>query len=181
MGPAFRAHDPRWSFSPLSGSGAALYGGRFNRRGRPALYLSLQIITAIKEISHGFAHKIDPCVLCEYEVDCAPIADLRTDEARARMQVQLVELNGGWFEQSASGEEPASWVLSEVLIARGYAGAIVPSFAPGARGADHNLVLWSWGPELPAKVRVHDPHKRLPKDQTSWQSRRDEPSASWSG
>lgn len=168
MGPAFRAHDPRWSFSPLSGAGAAHYGGRFNRRGRPALYLSLRIVTAIKEVAHGFARKLDPCVLCEYEVDCAPVADLRTDSAREQMQVQLTELSGGWFAQAVADEEPASWVLSEVLIARGYAGVLVPSFAPGAVAADHNLVLWNWGPDLPTKVRVYDPHQRLPRDQASW-------------
>ncbi|WP_439546652.1 RES domain-containing protein [Sandarakinorhabdus sp.] len=32
---------PRWSHAPLSGAGAALHGGRFNRPGVPALYLSL--------------------------------------------------------------------------------------------------------------------------------------------
>jgi RES domain-containing protein len=31
-----------------------------------------------------------------------------------------------------------------------------------------NLVLWRWGPTLPHKVDVHDPDKRLPKDQSSW-------------
>ena len=38
--PLFRAHNPLWSFQPLSGAGAARAGGRFNRIGTPALYLS---------------------------------------------------------------------------------------------------------------------------------------------
>jgi RES domain-containing protein len=30
-----------------------------------------------------------------------------------------------------------------------------------------NLVLWRWVPALPHKVEVHDPKRRLPKDQSS--------------
>jgi RES domain-containing protein len=69
----YRAHDPRWSFLPLSGEGAARRGARFNPKGAPALYLALTIMTAVKEINQGFARKIEPCVLCSYDVDCAPM------------------------------------------------------------------------------------------------------------
>ena len=169
-GAAFRAHDPRWSFSPLSGEGAALYGGRFNPKGRPALYLSLGIVTAIKEISQGFAHKIDPCVLCEYAVDCLPIADLRTEGGRAQLGIQWEEMSCAWFSQVTQELEPASWRLADGLIQRGFAGLLSQSVAPGATSADHNLVLWQWGDDLPTQIRVHDPHARLPKDQSSWQS-----------
>ncbi len=34
----YRAHNPRWSFAPLSGADAARYGGRFNPTGMEALY-----------------------------------------------------------------------------------------------------------------------------------------------
>ncbi|WP_276840666.1 RES domain-containing protein [Herbaspirillum huttiense] len=37
---AYRVHVPRWSFDPVSGAGAARFGGRLNRPGVPALYLS---------------------------------------------------------------------------------------------------------------------------------------------
>ena len=43
QGDCYRAHNPMWSFSPLSGAGAAIHGGRFNSKGMPALYLSLSI------------------------------------------------------------------------------------------------------------------------------------------
>jgi len=48
-------------------------GARFNPKGVPALYLGLTIMTAVKEANQGFAHRIDPCVLCSYEVDCDDI------------------------------------------------------------------------------------------------------------
>lgn len=44
-------------------------GDCFNPKGVPALYLGLSIMTAVKEPSLGFAHRIDSCVLCSYEID----------------------------------------------------------------------------------------------------------------
>jgi RES domain-containing protein len=82
QGLAYRAHDPRWSFNPLSGEGAALNGGRFNPKGTPALYLSLDPMTAIKKAAQGFAHKYEPCVLCTYEIDCEDVIGLRDEEER---------------------------------------------------------------------------------------------------
>ncbi len=48
-GLASRAHDPRRSFKPLTGEGAAVRGGRYNPKGAPALYLALDPMTAVKE------------------------------------------------------------------------------------------------------------------------------------
>jgi RES domain-containing protein len=168
-GTCYRAHDPRWSFKPLSGEGAATHGGRFNPRGVPALYLSLTIGGAIKEANQGFAFKIDPCVLCSYEVDCADIADLRIDESRAEHGVAFADMACAWFSLIADGNEPPSWGLARRLIAEGHAGILAPSFAPGANDADHNLVLWIWSGHLPHRVTVFDPSGRLPKNQLSWE------------
>ena len=46
---AFRVHDPKWSLAPVSGAGAARFGGRANRPGINALYLSLELETALAE------------------------------------------------------------------------------------------------------------------------------------
>jgi len=167
-GVAYRAHDPRWSFKPLSGEGAALYGSRYNRKGLPALYLALDAITAVREITQGFARKFDPCVLCSYDVDCKPLADLRTESGRSDHHVKLTEMRCAWFLEAASGKEPASWQIAARLIVEGYAGLLTPSFAPGATEDAHNLVLWKWGAALPTKVSVYDPSGRLPKNQLSW-------------
>ena len=48
-GLVYRAHNPQWSWTPLSGEGARRHGGRFNRRGVSALYTSLSLLTAIRE------------------------------------------------------------------------------------------------------------------------------------
>ncbi|MBV8458027.1 MAG: RES domain-containing protein, partial [Acetobacteraceae bacterium] len=109
VGTCYRAHDPKWSFKPLSGEGGAQRGGRFNPRGTPALYLSLSIMTAVKEANQGFAFKIQPCVLCCYEVDCEDVADLRTDAGRIEHGVSWEDMACAWFSFLADGREPPSW------------------------------------------------------------------------
>jgi RES domain-containing protein len=46
---AYRVHDPKWAFAPTSGAGAGKYGGRANRPGVNAIYLSLDLATALAE------------------------------------------------------------------------------------------------------------------------------------
>jgi RES domain-containing protein len=169
VGTCYRAHDPKWSFKPLSGEGAARRGGRFNPRGTPALYLSLSIMTAVKEANQGFAFKIQPCVLCCYAVDCEDIADLRTDAGRGEHDVGWEDMACAWFSFLADGREPPSWPMVRGLIEVGHAGALVPSFAPGATEGDDNLVLWRWDPALPHRVSVFDPSGRLPRNALSWE------------
>ncbi|WP_027998675.1 RES family NAD+ phosphorylase [Sinorhizobium arboris] len=167
-GTCYRAHDPRWAFKPTSGDGAAIKGARFKPKGVKTLYLALSIMTAVKEANQGFARRIDPCVLCSYDIDCADIADLTTERGRAEHGVSLEEMACSWAGALAEGRRPASWAIYDRLHSRGAAGILVPSFAPGAEEGDRNLVLWTWGPDLPHRVDVYDPSGRLPKDQLSW-------------
>jgi RES domain-containing protein len=166
-GEAFRAHDPNWAWSPLSGAGAALKGRRFNWPGLNTLYLSLSFNTVFREVSGGFAHRLTPYVLCSYEVDCE-IADLRNDDGRSVLGVELSDLACAWGDAMIAGREPASWTVVRRLMAEAYAGILVPSFAHGATPDDQNLVLWRWGPDLPHRVMVYDPTGKLPKNQLSW-------------
>lgn len=46
---AYRMLVPKWAVAPTSGAGAAKHGGRANRSGVAALYLALDIETAVKE------------------------------------------------------------------------------------------------------------------------------------
>lgn len=145
-----------------------MHGGRFNPEGVEALYLGLNLITAINEANQGLAFKIQPYVICSYEVDCDHIADLRDATGRAGHAVEWADLDCAWFALLAEGKEPPSWALARRLMDAGHAGILVPSFAPGATADDHNLVLWHWGDEPAHRVTVFDPSGRLPKDQLSW-------------
>lgn len=168
VGTCYRAHDPRWSFKPISGEGAAIRGARFNPKGVPALYLGLSIMTAIKEISQGLPHRLDPTVLCSYDVDCEDVIDLTTEQGRGAGAISARDMACDWASDLAVGDRPASWAIHGNLAPRGVAGIIVPSYATGADANDRNLVLWDWGPDLPHQVEVFDPSSRLPRDQLSW-------------
>jgi RES domain-containing protein len=168
QGTFYRGHDPKWAWSPLSGEGAAIHGGRFNRKGQPALYLGSDIIGTINEINHGFVYRILPLTMCSYDVDCEPVADLTVEEGRTGHGVSHEEMAAPWFLIAASGEDTPGWLIADRLAAQGYAGALVPSFAVNAEPHHRNLVLWTWGSGVPSKVTVFDPSGRLPKNALSW-------------
>lgn len=163
-GVAYRAHNPKWSWSPASGEGARLHGGRFNAKGVPALYLSLATSTAILEASQGFGKRFPPLTLVTYDVDCSDIIDLTRRGALKTFKATAAELACDWMLRAASGQDVPSWVLSARLMADGVAGIIVPSFAGGALSDDRNLVLWHWSEDLPHSVRVFDPERRLMRE-----------------
>ena len=167
VGRCYRGHDPAWSFSPISGDGAAIRGGRFNRRGESALYLSLDVITAVGECTQGLTQRLHPLVMCEYDIDCDGVADLRTEDECSKYGVTPTDLACPWLSFQLAGKEAPSWLVADRLKAD-YAGIIVPSFVPGADEKNSNLVLWAWGPDLPRRVQVFDPAGRLPRDQLSW-------------
>jgi RES domain-containing protein len=137
-------------------------------RGVPALYLSLDPITVLKEMGHGFSRRLEPLVLCSYDVDCEDIVDLRTDGGREEAGGDLETMASAWMSDIAAGSRPISWSIHDRLVAQRKAGILTPSFARGAVASDINLVLWRWGPKSPHRVEVFDPSGRLPKNQLSW-------------
>lgn len=72
----FRAHTPQWASRPTSGAGAAAKGGRFNREGVEALYLSLEEATALREYQQTSPF-LPPCTMCSYTVALRELVDLR--------------------------------------------------------------------------------------------------------
>ena len=116
-GIVYRAHDPRWSWPPVSGEGARLNGGRFNRLGVPAFYTSLSPVTALREAS-PLRQPMQPVLLCAYEVDAEPIFDTLDSSQRTRHAVADVELRcPDWEQKMLDGGIPASHALAERLVA----------------------------------------------------------------
>jgi hypothetical protein len=66
---------PKLAFLPMSGAGAAIGGGRFNRPGVEALYLSRAPQTALEEYQQG-ASITPPATLAAYKVTLAEVAEL---------------------------------------------------------------------------------------------------------
>lgn len=73
---AYRVHQPKWSFAPTSGAGAGTYGGRANRPGVNALYLSLELETALSEYQQLDA-LLPPGLMVSYNVSVDAIVDFR--------------------------------------------------------------------------------------------------------
>jgi RES domain-containing protein len=166
-GLVYRAYHPRWAFSPTSGEGAARYGGRFNPVGMDALYTSLRLESAWLEAQQGFPFKAQPMTLCAYAVDCDPVADLTDAATVAALAIAASDLACPWEDLADRGRTLPSWEIALRLKASGYAGIVVPSFAPGATAADRNAVFWHWADTPPHQVRVIDDQGCLPKDESS--------------
>ena len=160
-GTVYRAHNPQWSWTPLSGEGARRHGGRFNRPDLAALYTSLAPLTAIRE-AQPLGRPMQPLTLCAYEVDAEPVFDALDEQRCSELGVIEAELAcPTWEAEMLAGTVPASQALAGRLIAAGYAGMRVQSFASGAGAEDINLVLWKWGPDRPVRVSLIDEEGRL--------------------
>lgn len=154
---------PRWSHDPLSGAGAARYGGRWNPPATPALYMSEEFATAVAEYEQDLG--IRPGTLCAYEVDAALVADL-TDRATLKvLGFDPAELLAPWKHIAVvEKRRPGSWDLAARLIEGGIIGIRVPS----AQASGANLVLWRWNDGTHCSVAAFDPLGDLPRDQSSW-------------
>lgn len=156
----YRALNPIRARQPLSGEGARLSGGRFNPKGVPALYTALSVMTAIREANQ--IGSLQPTTLVSYEADLAPIFDAADPGAlRAHDMTQAALAADDWRIRMREAGKALTQAFAERLIAGGYAGMQVRSFAKGATGTDVNMVLWAWGPDLPARLVLNDDEERL--------------------
>ena len=123
---------------PLSGEGARLYGGRWNSRGVPALYLGADHTSAIEEYYRGLPK---PGTLVAYDVFSDAIVDLTNGRGLPRDETIDAIWDCDWASEERAGHEPATWRLAAELTTAGADGALVPSTQnPGGT----NLVLGRW-------------------------------------
>lgn len=167
-GIAYRSHDPRWSFQPISGEGAARHGGRFNPQGQPALYLSLSQVGALLESQQGFPKRAEPKLICSYEVDIEHIIDLTDERVIDKLNFSANKMaQCGWLLEAKRAKTPYTWQIFDQLFGQNINGIIVHSYYPEGAGMK-NLVLWRWSDKSPNKVNVIDSQNQLPNDQSSW-------------
>jgi len=159
-GTLYRALNPIYAAQPLSGQGAALHGGRFNPRGTPALYLSLMVTTALREPNQ--AGSLQPTTLVSYGADIDGLFDSRDVEALAGRGVDGETLaDAGWRDRMQLAGKAPTQLFALDLIAQGYCGLLIRSFAAGTTAHDLNLVLWRWGDAERERLTVIDDEGRL--------------------
>jgi len=159
-GSLFRALHPYHAAEPLSGEGARRYGGRFNRQGRAALYLTRDFDTLRYEIARGGAFQ--PSVIVEFDAQVTGLADATDPAVLAPHGLAPPDLaDPGWRLRMHRNEPVPTQALADALIELGHPGMTVRSFAKGARAGSANIVLWTWGVGTQARLTLVDDDGRL--------------------
>lgn len=154
----WRILSPRWAHLPTSGDGAANYGGRWNSKGNPAFYASLEFDTAIAEYQQDLGFR--PGTFCAYDVDVGPIVDLRQIDVVVQVGLEPQDRHCAWKQiLLIQCRRPPTWDAADRLTSAGVAGALVPS-AIVMNGT--NLVLWRWNDRPDNTILPLDPLQDLP-------------------
>lgn len=162
----YRVIVPRWSHAPTSGAGAAMVGGRFNRRGLEALYLSRSIETAVAEYRQS-SKLLAPGTIATFLVAKLRVVDFSEGFVAGAWNPIWSRYAINWrkiaLEERA---EPATWVMGDLALEAGANGILFPSLAdPGGV----NLVIYNSSALSPEQLRVHDPRLDLPRNAISWE------------
>lgn len=149
----YRALNPISACNPLSAEGARIHGGRFNPDGKPALYTSQSVMTAIRETNQ--IRTPPPTTLVAHEADIGPILDAADPAEPAKRGVTEADTAADdWRTRMLADGKAPTQALAERLVSDRDVGMQVRSFASGSTAADPNPVLWVWTSALPARPRL---------------------------
>lgn len=159
----WRAFVPRWAHLPLSGEGAARFGGRWNPVGAKTIYAALELSTAWAEYNQSFVQH--PALIAQFELEGARLANLTDTDVLEQLGAAPDVHQCQWRHMLDAGKIPPTHVLREKLLAEGVDGVIYPSFmSPGGTC----VALWRWNLRHGPRLTVTDPEHRLPKTPVSW-------------
>lgn len=159
-GKLYRTINPVFAREPMSGRGAERYGGRFNPKGVPALYTSTSVLTALRESNQ--VGDLQPTTLVCYRAEIDMVFDASDTAALTAAGLNEASLaDPTWRDQMIETGEAPTQRFARNLIAEGYNGLLVRSFAKGAGLGDMNLVLWKWSASGPSRLELIDDEDRL--------------------
>lgn len=161
----YRIHVPRWAVAPTSGAGAGKHGGRANRPGVEALYLAMEMETAVREYQQ-VSTLLPPGTLTSYQLTVAPVVDFTAGYSASVWEPIWEDFYCDWreiwFNQRV---EPPSWTVGDRVIDTGAKGILFPS---RLSKSGTNLVLFTQTLALTDSLEIFDPGKSLPHSQASW-------------
>jgi len=163
----YRVNTPKWASMPTSGAGAAAEGGRFNRAGVDALYLSLDETTALREYQQD-EPIMPPGTIAAYHVALDQVVDFSEGFVSDGWAPIWEDWNCNWRGlRFLDGITPPSWDIGDLVLEAKIPGLLFPSTRnPGGI----NLVVYTdlidGGDRR--RIRVHDPKGKLPKTRASW-------------
>lgn len=161
----YRVNAPKWAYTPTSGAGAASQGGRLNRPGADALYLSIELDTALAEYQQTSKY-LPPGTMVSYDVIAEEVVDFSKGYSAKDWDPLWQDFGCDWRKMVFDLKiEPPTWVLYDMVISAGYQGVIFPSVAkPGGS----NIVIYHAALKAGDKLEAIDPNGDLPKNQSSW-------------
>ncbi len=169
-----RSVGVRYASAPdfLSGQGAARHGGRWNRPRLPAVYASLDVLTAVKEsyqnlLQYGFgATDLKPRVIAGANVNLHCLLDLTSANTRRKLGFTLAELlEEDWRAIQDTGQESWTQAIGRGSLLAGFEGLIVPSVRN--RPSGKNLVYFPGHLSRASHVRLCG-RKDLPPHPSQW-------------
>lgn len=159
----WRAYVPRWSYQPLSGDGAARFGGRWNPAGVPTIYAARELSTAWAEYNQGFVQH--PALIAQLHLTGAYLLDLTNATVLREFGLDESIHQIEWRSDLDSGIVPATHLAYQSLVDGGVDGVVYPSFmSPGGTC----VALWRWNRPSQPRLEIVDPEGRMPMSQASW-------------
>jgi RES domain-containing protein len=161
----YRFNTPRWSYRPTSGAGAAKVGGRFNRPGIEALYLSRSVETGSAEYQQD-EPLMPPGTLVTYRIALSQVVDFQKGYVRGEWDELWADWHCEWRKLALYEEiEPPSWLLGDIAIECGSKGILFPSTR---HAGGSNVVVFTQQLDERDELSTYDPHGDLPRNQDSW-------------
>lgn len=107
------------------------------------------------------AGDLQPTTLVSYRAEIEVVFDATDATALAAVGFDNTALaDPTWRDQMRTEGEARTQRFARDLMAQGYNGLLVRSFAKGATRGDLNLVLWRWHASAPSRLELIDDERR---------------------